>query len=137
VEWLAFGLIAIAVVILFFGAEYFKQPLSSDDRTDAIWRAGFAWLAAVFMAARVAAVGFSLFLIKRVLRFKPRALLWVISLIGATLGIVTFIVGAISVCVGIGMARFLACDFGLSFLSPILIVLSAVLLVRTMQSSVQ
>jgi hypothetical protein len=134
VEWLAFGLIGVAVVVLLFGAEFFKRPLPSDDPTAAIWRAGFASVTAAFIAARVAAVGFSLFLVQRLSRLRPRALLWVIPIVGVALGIFTLVVGTDSVCLGIGRTMFFACDFGLSFVWPILIGVGTVSLIRSFQS---
>jgi len=135
VEWLAWGLIVVAVGLPFVGGYFLGLPHRSDDPGMAALRHGLAPLAAIVIAVQVAAVGLSLFWVKHLLRLRPRALLWVIPLMGAAFGIITFVMGAGPVCVGIGMAKFFTCDVSLSFLSPILIVLSTVLLIRKAQLS--
>lgn len=133
VELLAIGLLIVAVGVCFSGAEFLRIPHASDDRQTAAMREAFAPLAAIFYGATVAVVALSLFLVSPLLRLGPRAPLWLIPLAGVLLGIVILVKGSDSVCLGFGRDLFFACDFGLWFLCPVLIVLGTVVLIRRAQ----
>jgi hypothetical protein len=100
-------------------------------------RDAFAPLEAIFYGAIVAVVALSLFLvnplIRLLIRLGPRAPLWLIPLAGVLLGIVILAKGSDSVCLGVGRDLFFACDFGVWFLCPVLIVLGTVVLIRKAQ----
>jgi hypothetical protein len=134
VEWLAFGLTGISLVIFFLGEYIFQLQLPWDDRATATLRAGLAPMTAAFVAAKVAAIGLSLSLVKPLLRLGPRAPLWLIPLAGAVLG-VGVLIGADHVCRPFERYFLFECYLSFEVLCPILVVLGTVLLIRKAELS--